>query len=190
MAKKPESKKTETALEDAAGANAPADANAEPGQRPVMQVVGQFIRDMSFENIAAQRGAEGEAVPEVSVQVTLDAKSHKNPDHYILSSKYNVASKQKGTDNALFLLELDYAGLFLIKNATKQQLGPILLIECPRMLFPFVRRIVNDVTRDGGFPPLNIENVDFLSLYRQQLERQKSAAQGEKPNGKAKQAAS
>ena len=190
MAKKPENKKAEEAQEGASRSKGSAEAQAEPQQRPAFQVINQFIRDMSFENIAAQRGAEGEIMPEVSVQVTLDAKQHRNPDHYILSTKYNVTSKQKGTDDALFLLELDYAGLFLIKNATKQQLSPLLLIECPRMLFPFVRRIVNDVTREGGFPPMNIGNVDFVALYRQQIERQKKAVQGGKPNGKAKKVAS
>ena len=89
-----------------------------------------------------------------------------------------MSSRRKGADDALFLLVLDYAGVFLIKNATERQLGPILLIEGARMLFPFVRRIVNDVTRDGGFPPLNIENVDFVSLYRQRVERRKNAEQG------------
>ena len=73
------------------------------------------------------------------------------------------------------MLELDYGGVFQIENVPDDQLHPYLLIECPRMLFPFLRRIVSDVTRDGGFPPLNLENIDFLKLYRQEIDRRKSA---------------
>ena len=67
----------------------------------------------------------------------------------------------------------DYGGVFQIENIPDDQLHPYLLIECPRMLFPFLRRIVSDITRDGGFPPLNLENIDFLKLYRQEIERRK-----------------
>ena len=72
------------------------------------------------------------------------------------------------------MLELDYGGVFQIENVPDDQLHPYLLIECPRMLFPFLRRIVSDVTRDGGFPPLNLENIDFLKLYRQEIDRRKN----------------
>ncbi len=72
---------------------------------------------------------------------------------------------------------MDYAGQFQIENVPANQLHPFLLIECPRMLFPFLRRMVSDVTRDGGFPPLNIDNIDFLTLYRQNLARQQQQAQ-------------
>jgi preprotein translocase subunit SecB len=74
------------------------------------------------------------------------------------------------------LLELEYGGIFKVENVPEQQLHPYLLIECPRMLFPFVRRIVADITRDGGFPPLNLDQIDFLALYRQQL-AQRAASQ-------------
>ena len=83
--------------------------------------------------------------------------------------KLRVDSKSKNTNNVLFVLELDYGGVFQIENIPDEQLHPYLLIECPRMLFPFLRRIVSDVTRDGGFPPLNLENIDFLKLYRQEI---------------------
>ena len=87
--------------------------------------------------------------------------------------KLHVDSKSKNTNNVLFVLELDYGGVFQIENIPDDQLHPYLLIECPRMLFPFLRRIVSDITRDGGFPPLNLENIDFLKLYRQEIERRK-----------------
>jgi len=79
------------------------------------------------------------------------------------------------------LLELDYGGIFHIEGIPDDQLHPFLLIECPRMLFPFARRIVSDVTRDGGFPPLNLENIDFVQLYRQELLRRQQAAAAQAP---------
>lgn len=150
---------------------------AAPQQQPQvkMQVLGQFIRDMSFENIVAQKGIQGEVQPDVSVQVNLDAKKRPVDNQYEIVLKFNVESKNKSDAATLFLMELEYGGIFLIENVPEEQLHPFLLIECPRMLFPFVRRIVSDVTRDGGFPPLNMENVDFLALYRQELARRAEA---------------
>jgi preprotein translocase subunit SecB len=131
----------------------------------------QFIRDMSFENILSQKGVNGEVQPDVQVQVNLDAKKRSAEHQYEVVMKLNITSKSKGTEETLFVLELDYAGVFHIENVPEDQMHPFLLIECPRQLFPFVRRIVSDVTRDGGFPPLNLENIDFLALYRNELAR-------------------
>ena len=77
---------------------------------------------------------------------------------------------------------MEYAGVFLVTGMPDEQLHPFLLIECPRMLFPFLRRIVSDVTRDGGFPPLNLETIDFLQLYRQELERRQAEQPAESIN--------
>jgi preprotein translocase subunit SecB len=76
----------------------------------------------------------------------------------------------------VFILELDYAGLFLIQNVPADQLHALLMIECPRLIFPFLRRIVADVTRDGGYPPLNLEMIDFLALYRSEVARRQAEA--------------
>ena len=78
-------------------------------------------------------------------------------------------------DTKLFLLEIDYVGIFHIEGVPDDQMHPFLLIECPRMIFPFLRRIVSDVTRDGGFPPLNLENIDFVQLYRAEIARRQQA---------------
>ena len=147
---------------------------------PQMKILGQFIRDMSFENILSRKPVEGEVQPDIQVQVALDARKRGDENQYEVVSKYNVTSKNKGSDNVLFVLELEYSGLFLIDNIPNEQLHPFLMIECPRMVFPFVRRIVSDVTRDGGFPPLNLDNIDFVALYRQQLAQQQPAAAAEK----------
>ena len=147
-----------------------------------MQILAQFIKDLSFENAVAQKGVEGEVQPDIQVQVNLDAKKRGVDNQYEVISKFNITSKNKSGGEPLFLLELEYGGIFLIENVPEDQLHPFLLIECPRMLFPYVRRIVSDVTRDGGFPPLNLENIDFLALYRSELARR---AESEQPQGTA-----
>ncbi|MEO1107347.1 MAG: protein-export chaperone SecB [Pseudomonadota bacterium] len=144
-----------------------------------MRVLGQFIRDMSFENVMAQKGVSGDVQPEIQVQVNLDAKKRPNEHQFEVSIKLNLTSKAKGMDDVLFLCELDYCGLFHVEGVPEDQMHPFLMIECPRMLFPFLRRIVSDVTRDGGFPPVNLDNIDFVALYRNELMR-RQAAQAEK----------
>ncbi len=146
-------------------------------QIPQMKILGQFIKDMSFENILARKPVNGQVQPDIQVQVALDGRKGGTEKQYEVISKFNITSKNKGSDDVLFVLELEYGGLFQIENIADEQLHPFLMIECPRMIFPFVRRIVSDVTRDGGFPPLNLDNIDFVALYRQQLEqRQKEQA--------------
>ena len=142
---------------------------------PKMNILAQYVRDLSFENILAQKGVDGELNPEIQVNVNIDAKKRTTDKQFDVIIKLRVDSKSKNTNNILFVLELDYGGVFKIENVPDDQLLPYLLIECPRMLFPFLRRIVSDVTRDGGFPPLNLENIDFLKLYRQEIDRRKNA---------------
>ena len=139
-----------------------------------MRVLGQFVRDMSFENIMAQKGVGTDVQPDVQVQVNLDAKKRTAEHQYESAIKLNVTSKAKDGDQVLFVLEIDYVGVFHIENVPEDQLHPFLLIECPRMIFPFLRRVVSDITRDGGFPPLNLENIDFLSMYRAELARRQT----------------
>ena len=150
--------------------NQAGEAAAQPAA-PQMKVLGQFIRDMSFENFLVQKGVTGDVNPDVQVQVALDAKKRPAENQYEVFTKFTVKSNNKGDDTPLFLLELDYGGIFHVANIPEEQLHPYLLIECPRMLFPFARRIVSDVTRDGGFPPLNMDSVDFVALYRQEIAR-------------------
>ena len=142
---------------------------------PKMNILAQYVRDLSFENILAQKGVDGELNPEIQVNVNIDAKKRTADKQFVVIIKLRVDSKSKNTNNILFVLELDYGGVFQIENVPDDQLHPYLLIECPRILFPFLRRIVSDVTRDGGFPPLNLENIDFLKLYRQEIDRRKNA---------------
>lgn len=154
-----------------------AETNGAAAQAPQvkMQILGQFIKDMSFENIVAQKGNSGDVTPDVSVQVSLDAKKRPTDHHFEVVTKYNVTAKNKGTEDTMFLMELEYGGIFHIENVPDEQMHPFLMIECPRMLFPFARHIVHNVIRDGGFPPLNLDNIDWVALYRQNLARQAEA---------------
>ncbi|MFO1141249.1 MAG: protein-export chaperone SecB [Amaricoccus sp.] len=141
---------------------------------PRIQIVNQYIRDLSFENIAAQKGlASSDGKPDVQVQVNLDAQS-RGPDRFEVGLKIKADSRVG--DAQLFILELDYAGLFVMQNIPPEQMHPLLMIECPRLIFPYLRRIVGDVTRDGGYPSLNLEQIDFLALYRAELARRQAEA--------------
>ncbi|MYA88545.1 MAG: protein-export chaperone SecB [Boseongicola sp. SB0662_bin_57] len=151
-------------------------------QVPQMKVLGQFIRDLSFENIVTRKPVNAEVRPDFQAQVTIDSRKIGDDDRFEVASKYSITSKDKNSDDVLFLLELEYVGLFQIKNIAGEQLHPFLMIECPRMMFPFVRRIVSDMTRDGGFPPLNLDVIDFVTLYRERLkQQQKESGDAETP---------
>jgi preprotein translocase subunit SecB len=141
-----------------------------------MQILAQYIRDLSFENVLAQKGNQGgEVKPDIQVQVSLDAKKRPTEGQYEVAQKYKITATNQANRETLFLLEIDYAAIYAIGGVPDAQLHPFLLIECPRMVFPFVRRIVSDLTRDGGFPPLNLDGVDFLQLYRNEMVRRTQA---------------
>lgn len=157
---------------DPAGANG-GDAAAE---RPQVQIVAQYVRDLSFENIAAQKGELGATQPQISVNVSTDGRQV-GEDRYEIVLKIN-ATAASGEDT-VFIVELDYGATIEVKNATDQFRQLILLVETPRIIFPFARRILADVTRDGGFPPLMLEPVDFASLYQREVQRRAAAQQPE-----------
>ena len=147
-------------------------AGGETPPTPQMKVLGQFIKDMSFENIAAQSGMQMEAQPDINIQVGLTAGKRETEHNYDVTLKLNVDAKTKGDNpQQIFMLEMEYTGIFHVENVPENQMHPFLLIECPRMIFPYVRRIVGDITRDGGFPPMNLENIDFVQLYRAEITR-------------------
>ena len=136
----------------------------------------QYIRDMSFENVLSRKPVQGQVQPDVQVQVGLDAKKLEADHQYEIKIDLKVKSKAKDSENVLFLLEIEYVGLFHVEGVPEQQLHPFLLIECPRQIFPYLRRIVGDIPRDGGFPPLNLENIDFVKLYRQEIARRQQGS--------------
>lgn len=131
---------------------------------PTLQMMGQYVKDLSFENpglgMAVQR-------PQIELNVDLQARQVNPPNQFEVMLKLRVSASDE--QKPMFLLELAYGGMFLLNNVPPDSLQPILLIECPRILFPFARRIVADVVRDGGLPPLMIEPIDFVSLYRSKM---------------------
>ncbi|HEY0276110.1 MAG TPA: protein-export chaperone SecB [Paenirhodobacter sp.] len=142
-----------------------------------MQILAQFVRDMSFENAVAIQGIQTTDVqPEMAVAVNLDARK-RNDSQFDVTVKLKITSTNKTDRATLYILEIEYTGIFHIEGIPEDQLHPFLLIECPRQLFPYVRRIVSDVTRDGGFPSFNMEPIDFVGLYRVELARRAQAPQ-------------
>ena len=156
-----------------------AEETSQPAQ-PSVNVLAQYIRDLSFENILAQKGVSGDVTPDIQIQVKLDARKRSVTDQYETVIKLNIDSKSKDTNDQLFLLEIEYAGVFTVTGVPDEQLHPFLMIECPRMIFPFLRRVVSDLTQDGGFPALNLETIDFMQLYRSEALRRQTEAASEK----------
>ncbi len=135
---------------------------------PKINVITQYIRDLSFENNAVQKDISIKETPSFKIDVKLNTKP-KEENKYEVSLVLLVTASTKS--DKIFILELDYAGIFEVLNIPKEQLHPFLMIECPRIIFPFARRIVFDITRDGGYPPINLDMIDFLHLYRTQAKQ-------------------
>ncbi len=146
---------------------APSPAVGPPG----IAVNAQYVKDLSFENPnAPQSLAQLPNRPQVELNVDVQARGV-GPNVYEVALRIAATAKQGET--VAFVIELLYAGVFTLQNIPQEQLELVLLIECPRLLFPFARRIVADATGDGGFPPLMMEPIDFMQLYQ----RHKKAAQ-------------
>lgn len=168
---------TDTSSADTNG-SAPSDAGGGApggggGQPPQIRVLGQYIKDLSFENPNAPGGFTGDS-PQINVSVDVRVPSQNGSDYEI---ELRLSADAKIGETQAFLVELVYGAVFRLENIPEQSLQPILLIECPRLLFPFARRVIADMTRDGGFPPLMIDPIDFAALYRQRLEQQQQSQQ-------------
>jgi|SRR5665647_1586981 len=148
-------------------------------QQPQLSVVAQYIKDFSFENPNAPRSLTGsKEPPQISIQINVNATPLSDTDIEVV---LNLQGKAESAGSLLFSFELDFGGVFRIRNVPQESLNALVLIECPRLLFPFAREIIATSVRNGGFPPLLLDPVDFVSLYRQkmaQLEPQAPANQG------------
>ena len=171
------------------GANQAAQGTAEQAQdtRPQLGIRTQYIKDLSFENpSAAERPPEAERSPDIQVNVQVAVRRLEAPNFEVT---LQITANARHQEKPVFLVELTYAGVFTLIGIPQEALEPTLLVECPRLLFPFARRIVADVTRDGGFPPLLLGPIDFLALYRngqaqaQAQAAQAQAGQGQPPGG-------
>lgn len=157
------------------------DAAAAVQSAPTIKMLAHFTRDLSFENVGARETTSTPSEqPQIAVNVGMEAQS-------LGENRYQIVMKVNGTakvgESTRFLVELEYAGVFSVEGAAEAHLHPILFIECPRQLLPFARRVVADVTRDGGYPPLMLDNVDFAGLYRQKLEQLRAQQAEQAENG-------
>jgi preprotein translocase subunit SecB len=137
------------------------------GLPPQLNVVAQYIKDLSFENPNAPQSMGTGQQPQIAIQINVNAKPLQGNDIEVelrLDGKAETAG-----NNLMFSFELVYAGVFRLQNVPQEALNPILLIECPRLLFPFAREIIANTVRNGGFPPLLLDPVDFVGLYRKKL---------------------
>ena len=137
------------------------------GAAPSMKILGQYVKDLSFENPDAPRSLAGqEGQPEINISVNVNAKPLADTDFEV---ELHLDAKAMNKDKVVFATELLYAGIFRLENIPQDALHPIVLVECPRMIFPFARQIVADVTRNGGFPPLMLDPIDFAAMYQQRI---------------------
>lgn len=139
-------------------------------QEPPLTINGQYLKDLSFENPKPLESFQSlESAPEVSISVDIQANPLQD-NTFEVTLKLNAQASQKETP--VYMVEVEYAGIFtLAKDLPQENIHPILMIECPRLLFPFARALMADVTREGGYPPLSLVPIDFVNLYRQQMER-------------------
>ncbi len=153
------------------GNGAPSEADA----LPQLNVLAQYTKDFSFENPNAPKSlAPSQQQPTINIQINVNANPI-SPDEYEVALK--IEGKAEQSSSLLFNFELVYAGVFRIVNVPQENLHPLVMIECPRLLFPFAREIIASAVRNGGFPPLLLDPVDFVGLYRQNMARaQQSAA--------------
>lgn len=150
------------------------EAANDPKKQPQINVLGQYIKDLSFENPGSPQNLRNPG-SNPNVQINFNVQAQPIGDD-VYEVALSLESSAKTDDGTLYSLELVYAGGFRLKNLPAQALQPVLFIECPALLFPFVRRIVADLTREGGFPPLLIDPIDFASLYRQRMMQQQQGA--------------
>ncbi|HVY87250.1 MAG TPA: protein-export chaperone SecB [Hyphomonadaceae bacterium] len=142
----------------------------------VLRVLAQYVKDLSFENPGLFSAQQGGPSPEIELGIDVRVEPGPPADQ-IYAVELRLSAKAKRQDAVVFICELIYAGVFQLQDAKREDVEPMLLIECPRLLFPFARRIIADITREGGHPPLMIDPIDFVGLYRQQKQRAEEQAQ-------------
>jgi len=145
---------------------------------PSMSVRAQYLKDLSFENPRAPASFQDNGQqPQFQVDVNVNAAG--TGDH-VFEVELSVSARASRGDLTAFVIEATYAGLFEIRNVPAEHLEPIILVECPRILFPFMRQIVSDATRNGNFPPLMLEPIDFFAIY-QRNKMQQAAQTAQQP---------
>ncbi|MCA3554319.1 protein-export chaperone SecB [Aestuariivirga sp.] len=156
----------EAAQNGAAGAGT---TGQTPQEQPSLRILGQYLKDLSFENPNAPHAFSQEAQPDIAVSVNVNARPLAVNDFEV---ELHLDAKATTADKVAFAAELVYAGTFRLENFPHQLLHPAVLIECPRILFPFARQILAEATRNGGFPPLMLDPIDFAAMYQRRMQQQ------------------
>jgi preprotein translocase subunit SecB len=147
----------------------PTNGGPAPDKSPQLNVLAQYIKDVSFENPNAPKSLQpGQQQPTINIQINVNARPIADNDYEV---ELKLEGKAETAGNVLFHFEVLYAGMFRIQNVPQETIQPVMMIECPRLLFPFAREVIATLVRNGGFPPLLIDPVDFVGLYRQRLEQ-------------------
>jgi len=136
---------------------------------PQLMVLAQYTKDLSFENPNAPGSLQQTAQPQINISVNVVTSPLSDTD---IEVTLRLEGKAETAGSVMFNIELQYAGVFRIQNVPQEQVQPLVLIECPRLLFPFAREIIATSVRNGGFPPLMLDPIDFVSLYQQRLAQQ------------------
>jgi preprotein translocase subunit SecB len=158
------------------GGDGQAGAAPQPQAQPQnLGVLAQYVKDLSFENPGAPSSLRGRTGnPNINITINVQPGPVNNNE---VEVELKLDVKATSGDEVLFAIELVYAGLFRLTNIPPEAVQPIIRIECPRLLFPFARQIIADASRNGGFPPLLIDPIDFVALFRQRLMEAQQAAQ-------------
>jgi preprotein translocase subunit SecB len=160
-------------------ADNPATNGAEGANAPALNALAQYCKDFSFENPNAPRSLQPQGQgPQINLQVNVNAKQLAETDFEV---DLTLEGDAKTGEEVLFAFELTYSGVFRVRNIPQDQLHPVVMIECPRLLFPFARQMVAEAVRNGGFPPLYIDPIDFVGLYRQRAAEIQTAAPAGQP---------
>ena len=138
--------------------------NPAPNVAPQIMILAQYVKDFSFENPNAPRSLTQPAQPQINVTVNVTANPLSDTD---VEVELRLEGKAEASGAVMFNVELVFAGAFRIQNVPQENIHPLMLIECPRLLFPFAREIIASAVRNGGFPPLLLDPIDFVALYQQ-----------------------
>jgi preprotein translocase subunit SecB len=144
-----------------------------PNLAPQLMVLAQYIKDLSFENPNAPASLSQSVQPQIQISVNVNAKPLSGPDFEV---ELRLEGKAEAAGSVLFNIELLFGGVFRIQNVPQENINPLVMIECPRLLFPFAREIIANTVRNGGFPPLLLDPIDFVGLYQQRIGQQMTAA--------------
>ena len=144
----------------------------QPQGQPSMRILAQYLKDLSFENPNAPQSLSGQQPqPEINIAVNVNARNLAPTDFEV---EIHLDAKALVQEKVVFAADILYAGVFRLENFPQNLLHPAVLIECPRMLFPFARQILAEATRNGGFPPLMLDPIDFAGMYQRRLAQQQS----------------